>query len=35
MGVRIIPDQSMAFLAYSFKDPDGQEIYMKEEHELV
>ncbi|MBR4842645.1 MAG: Rne/Rng family ribonuclease [Bacteroidaceae bacterium] len=35
MGVRIIPDQSLAFLAYSIKDPDEQEIYMKEEHELV
>jgi len=32
-GIRIIPDQSLAFLEYKFIDPDGQEIDMKEERE--
>ena len=34
LGVRIIPDQSLAFLQYVFYDADGQEIDMKEEEEV-
>ena len=32
-GIRIITDQSLAFLEYKFIGPDGQEIDMKEERE--
>lgn len=33
LGLRIIPDQSLAFLQYRFIDPEGNEIDMKEEHD--
>lgn len=33
-GVRVIPDQSLAFLQYKFFDASGQEIDMKEEQEI-
>lgn len=34
LGLRIIPDQSLAFLQYRFVDPEGNEIDMKEEHDM-
>ena len=33
-GLRIIPDQSLAFLEYRFYDSEGKEIDMKEESEM-
>ncbi len=33
LGLRIIPDQSLAFLQYRFVDSEGNEIDMKEEHD--
>lgn len=33
-GIKIIPNQSLAFLQYVFYDAEGQEIDMKEENEL-
>ena len=33
-GIRIIPDQSLAFLQYKFFDTHGQELDMKEELEM-
>lgn len=33
-GLKIIPDQSLAFLQYTFFDAEGQEIDMKEEKEI-
>ena len=33
-GLRIIPDQSLAFLEYRFYDADGKELDMKEETEM-
>ena len=33
-GLKIIPDQSLAFLQYTFYDEEGQEIDMKEEQEM-
>lgn len=33
-GIRIIPDQSLAFLEYRFYDATGKEIDMKEESEI-
>ena len=32
-GIRVVPDQSLAFLEYKFIDAEGQEIDMKEERE--
>ena len=32
--LRIIPDQSLAFLEYRFYDSDGKELDMKEETEM-
>lgn len=32
-GIKIIPNQSLAFLEYKFIDAKGEEIDMKEEHE--
>lgn len=34
LGVKVIPNQSLAFLQYKFIDAEGQEIDMKEEKEL-
>ncbi len=34
LGIRIIPDQSLAFLQYRFTDEHGEEIDMKEEKEI-
>lgn len=34
LGIKVIPDQSMAFLQYRFLDSKGQEIDMKEEREI-
>lgn len=34
-GMRIIPDQSLAFLEYKFIDPDKNELDMMEEKEIV
>ena len=34
-GMRIIPDQSLAFLEYKFIDPDKNELDMKEEKEII
>lgn len=33
LGLRILPDQSLAFLQYRFVDNHGEEIDMKEEHD--
>ena len=33
-GIKVIPDQSLAFLQYKFTDPKGEEIDMKEEIEI-
>ena len=33
-GIKIIPDQSLAFLEYKFFDAQGKEIDMKEETEI-
>lgn len=33
-GIKIIPDQSLALLQYRFLDADGEEIDMKEEHDM-
>lgn len=33
-GIKIIPDQSLAFLQYRFTDIQGEEIDMKEEIEI-
>lgn len=33
-GIKIIPNQSLAMLQYVFYDSDGEEIDMKEEHEI-
>ena len=34
-GLKVLPDQSLAFLAYRFTDPEGNELDMKEEHEII
>ncbi|NDV60280.1 Rne/Rng family ribonuclease [Bacteroides sp. 519] len=34
LGIKIIPDQSLALLQYVFYDKDGEDIDMKEEHEI-
>ena len=34
LGIRVIPDQSLAFLEYHFYDSSGKEIDMKEESEV-
>lgn len=34
MGIRVIPDQRLAYLEYHFYDKDGNEVDMKEEPEL-
>jgi ribonuclease G len=34
-GIKIIPDQSLAFLQYKFTDAKGEEIDMKEEIEIM
>jgi ribonuclease G len=34
LGIKVIPDQSLAFLQYRFKDASGEEIDMKEEIEI-
>lgn len=34
LGLRVIPNQDLAFLEYRFYDADGQQIDLKEEHEL-
>jgi ribonuclease G len=33
-GIKIIPDQCLAFLLYKFTDTKGEEIDMKEEIEI-
>ena len=33
-GIRVIPDQSLAFLEYRFYDAQGKEVDMKEESEI-
>lgn len=33
-GLKVIPDQSLAFLQYRFVDAEGEEIDMKEEHDM-
>ena len=33
-GVRIIPNQRLAFLQYEFISPDGEEIDMKSEDDM-
>jgi len=33
-GIKVIPDQSLAFLQYKFTDTKGEEIDMKEEIEI-
>ncbi|MDR1557558.1 MAG: hypothetical protein LBS88_11115 [Tannerellaceae bacterium] len=32
--LKVIPDQSLAFLEYKFYDPDRNELDMKEEQEI-
>jgi ribonuclease G len=34
LGIKVVPDQSLAFLQYRFKDANGEEIDMKEEIEI-
>ena len=34
-GIRIVPDQSLAYLEYRFVDSDGKELEMKEESEMM
>lgn len=34
MGLRVVPNQKLSYLQYTFYDGDGQEIDMKEEHEF-
>jgi ribonuclease G len=34
-GVNVLPDQNLPFLSYRFIGTDGQEIDMKEEHEIL
>ncbi|MDF9830169.1 Rne/Rng family ribonuclease [Parabacteroides sp. PF5-6] len=34
LGLKVIPDQSLAFLEYKFIDPDKNELDMKEEQEI-
>jgi ribonuclease G len=34
LGIRIIPNQSLALLEYHFYDAQGKEIDMKEESEI-
>jgi ribonuclease G len=34
-GIKVIPDQSLAFLQYKFTDTKGEEIDMKEEIEIM
>ncbi|MCQ2110252.1 MAG: Rne/Rng family ribonuclease [Bacteroidaceae bacterium] len=34
-GFKVIPDQSLPMLGYRFTNPNGEEIDMKEEHEIV
>ena len=34
MGIRIIPDQKLAYLEYRFYDKTGKEVDMKEESEI-
>ena len=34
LGIKVIPDQKLAFLQYVFYDPKGDEIDMKEEIEI-
>ncbi|MGL4853268.1 MAG: Rne/Rng family ribonuclease [Phocaeicola sp.] len=34
MGIKIVPDQNLAYLQYIFKDANGEEIDMKEEIEI-
>lgn len=34
-GLKVLPDQNLAFLAYRFTDPAGMELDMKEEHEII
>jgi ribonuclease G len=34
LGIKVIPDQKLAFLQYVFYDPNGEEIDMKEEIEI-
>ena len=34
LGIKVIPDQKLAFLQYVFYDPHGEEIDMKEEIEI-
>ena len=34
LGIKVIPDQKLAFLQYVFYDPNGEEIDMKEEVEI-
>lgn len=34
-GFKVIPDQSLPMLGYRFTNPGGEEIDMKEEHEIV
>jgi ribonuclease G len=34
LGLKIIPNQKLAFLQYAFYDPSGEEIDMKEEFEI-
>jgi ribonuclease G len=34
LGIKVVPDQSLAFLQYRFKDDKGEEIDMKEEIEI-
>ena len=35
LGIRVIPNQELAFLQYRFIDEEGQEIDMKEEKEMA
>ncbi|MDL2212561.1 ribonuclease E/G, partial [Bacteroides sp. OttesenSCG-928-N06] len=34
LGIKIIPNQKLAMLQYEFYDKNGEEIDMKEEHEI-
>ena len=35
LGIKVLPDQNLPFLSYRFVKPGGEEIDMKEEHEIL
>ncbi|MCQ2082936.1 MAG: Rne/Rng family ribonuclease [Bacteroidaceae bacterium] len=35
LGIKVLPDQNLSFLAYRFTDTNGNELDMKEEHDII